>query len=109
MAVNTVGISLNRMKANILGQKYEDPDEAVVQDYRLVFYSEIGRRVLGHMLAELHFFDEILDDPEEIALANYARNLLSRLGMWPGYRPENVGAIVDAFFSINFKPKSQGG
>lgn len=50
-------------------------------DYRYVFESEIGRRVLTHMLGELKFFPEALTE-EDKALQNYARKLLRNIGIW---------------------------
>lgn len=77
---------------------------SVTDDYRRVFSTPEGRRVLGHMLVELHFFDEIIDNPEEIALSNYARRLLRNLGIWKGL---NVPGIIDAFFELKEKEQNQ--
>jgi len=78
--------------------------EAVVEAYRRVFSTPEGRRVLGHMLVELHFFDEIIESPEEIALSNYARRLLRNTGIWKGI---NIPGIIDAFFELREKEQNQ--
>lgn len=77
--------------------KAQVPNE---EEYRSVFTSRTGRKVLTHMLAELHFFDEIQLTDEEIILSNYAKRLLNRIGIWKGL---NVGEIVNAFLDIKKK------
>lgn len=67
------------------------------QDFRSVFGSEAGKRVLGYMLADMHFFDEILNTEEERVLQNYARRILAYCGAWRG---QNVPAIVDSLFRL---------
>jgi hypothetical protein len=65
--------------------------------YRKVFGTPEGQIVIAHMLTELHFFDEIIEDPEEIALSNYARRLLMHCRIW---NELNVSDLVDKFFGI---------
>ena len=50
--------------------------------YRAVFDNQMGREVLNHMLFELHFFNDELQHPYEIALHNYAKRLLWYIGIW---------------------------
>ena len=50
-------------------------------DYRTCFSSDVGRRVLGHLLAEAGYFDDDLQTPEEIAVENYAKGILRRMGI----------------------------
>ena len=45
------------------------------QDYRNLFSSDTGKRVLAHMLTELGFFSRSITSPREIHLSNYAREL----------------------------------
>lgn len=75
----------------------KDIEKEIQKDYRSVFTSREGRKVLTHMLAELHFFDELQLTDEEIMLSNYAKRLLSHIGVWKGM---NVQEIVNAFIDI---------
>lgn len=80
-----------------------EQDRIMLQDaYRRVFGTPEGRIVLGHMLVELHFLDEVVDNSEEQGLANYARRLLKNCGIW---NELNVNEIVNAFMDIHPKSK----
>ena len=73
------------------------PDQIMretTEAYRRVFSSVDGRKVLTHMLTELHFFDEVLTD-KELALSNYARRILYYLGVINADTLEH-GILVDA-------------
>ena len=72
--------------------------------YRKTFGTPEGQVVLAHMLTELNFFDEIIENPEEIALSNYARRLLMHCRIW---NELNVSDLVKKFFDI--APKFQDG
>jgi len=72
-------------------------EQKMTEMYRATFDSGVGRNVLAHMLTELHFFDEIISSEEERALANYARKLLNRMGIW---KAANVKEIITAFLRI---------
>lgn len=69
--------------------------------YSNVFRSYEGKLVLTHMLTDMHFFDEILNEEERI-MSNYAKKLLVRCGIWKG---ANVPDLVNAFFKISKKGK----
>jgi len=79
-------------------------EQSIREEYRRTFNSGAGRKVLAHMLTELHFFDEILDNEEERVLANYARKLLNRLGIWNDL---NIDELIGAFMQI--APKEEQG
>jgi len=82
------------LKSLMVGSGDED-SVPLIQDYRRTFNTEHGRRVLTHMLAELHFFDAIVASEEEIALSNYARLLLNHLGVWDSkYVPDIVNHLM---------------
>jgi len=55
--------------------------DQINEDYKQLFASERGRRVLSHMLGELKFYPEAITD-EDKALQNYARRLLMNIGIW---------------------------
>ena len=70
------------------------PLKELIGQYRQVFSSPHGKVVLNHMLWELGLFDEIGDDPESIALKNYATRLLHILsGSKPG--GESIQGFLD--------------
>ena len=71
----------------------------LAQQYMAVFNSVVGRKVLEHMLAELHFFDETAGEVEEIR-RNYARRLLAIMGVW---RPVNAEEIVSGLLTVNWR------
>lgn len=73
--------------------------------YRSVFSSAEGRKVLGMLLIDLGFFDEA-DTPEQVALRNFAKRLLNRLGL---FELENVGKFVDKLFEIVPKENNEDG
>jgi len=72
-------------------------EKEIIEAYRRVFTSGAGRKVLGHMLVELNFFDEILNTEEERARSNYARKLLNRIGI---LNAENIPRVVDALLGV---------
>jgi hypothetical protein len=55
-------------------------EDRLREDFFLTFSTPHGKRVLAHMLRELHWFDEVVE-AEEVTLANYARRLLFNLGI----------------------------
>ena len=50
-------------------------------DFYNAFNNESGKRVLGKLLSDLCFFRRC-ENPDEVALNNYAKKLLSYLGDW---------------------------
>ena len=75
----------------------DTPVDTIKEDYRRTFDTDIGRRVLAHMLTELHFFDESVSE-EEMVLSNYARRVLYHLGV---FRGNHIPDIVNYLMSIN--------
>ena len=67
-------------------------------DYRNCFSTDVGRRVLGHMLLEAGFFDTDLKTPEEIAVENYVKNILKVMGVYDD--PAKIGQIVNGFINV---------
>jgi len=67
-------------------------------DYRNCFSTDVGRRVLGHMLLEAGFFDTDLKTPEEIAVENYVKNILKIMGVYDD--PAKIGQIVNGFINV---------
>jgi len=79
----------------ILSGKNPERDETR-RDLFLTFSTPHGKRVLLLILADLHFFDEAVG-PEEIALSNYARKLLFKMGVLD---EQNVGNIVSTVVKL---------
>ena len=67
-------------------------------DYRNCFSTDVGRRVLGHMLLDAGFFDTDLKTPEEIAIENYVKNILKIMGVYDD--PAKIGQIVNGFINV---------
>ena len=56
-------------------------DEAIVRDeYRALFTSPEGKKVLTWMLTDMGFFDQVTT-PEAVTLRNYAVRLLEQVGV----------------------------
>ena len=72
--------------------------EDIKEAYKRVFKSHEGKLVLAHMLKDLYFFDEIIDNDEELFRANYARKLLSRIGVWEKLHPRD---FIDALYKAS--------
>jgi len=92
-------LSLFKVKA---GQ--EEADRKRISDFRAVFATEAGRRVLCYLLADMHFFSEIVASEEERVLQNYARRLLAYCGAWRG---QNVPRIVDALMGLPWQTETE--
>jgi hypothetical protein len=56
-------------------------DETTIRYYRDTFGTDSGKKVLAHLLADLGLYDNNLKTTEEIALSNYAKTILMRLGI----------------------------
>ena len=68
-----------------------DTAEGMRHKYRALFGTELGAEVLNHMLFELHFFNDELNHPHEIALHNYSKRLLWYIGVW---EPEYIDKVT---------------
>lgn len=84
----------------LTGRKEKEQDEEVRKAYNLLFTSSYGQKVLAHMLVELHFFDEITTEEEQV-LSNYAKRLLYRIGVLQGF---NINLFVDAILRAPISP-----
>lgn len=76
--------------------------------YRRLYNSPEGRAVLADVLNHLGFFSmtpgAIHPSPDaELAMAAKAKTILYEMGIW---RPENIGAIVDALLGIPIEYKT---
>lgn len=56
-------------------------DDLTLEYYRATFNTDSGKKVLAHLLADMGVFDSNLKTPEEVAIANYAKKILIRLGV----------------------------
>lgn len=71
--------------------------------WRAVFGSPLGKEVLEEMLIELHFFDTLdPTDMEQVALHNYAKSILYRLGF---FQDKNVSSMLDDMFKLDYADK----
>ena len=67
-------------------------------DYRNCFSTDVGKRVLGHLLLEAGFFDSDLS-PEEVAVENFMKNVLKRMGVYDD--PEKMTQVVNGLINVN--------
>jgi len=65
--------------------------------YRAVFSTPNGREVFTDMMLDLGFLAGELSTPESVALGNYARLLLYKIGAWQDH---NIRGIVDKLFEL---------
>ncbi len=63
--------------------------------YRRLFSSADGQAVLTHQLKELGFFDELVENTENLTLQNYARKLLKHCMI---LKEVNIRLFVDELF-----------
>ena len=62
-------------------QLNEEQEQFLEADFIETFSTMVGKRVLGKILTDLHFFSRC-ENEEDVALSNYAKQLLSYLGEW---------------------------
>lgn len=62
------------------GKREDRESKQIQEDFRRVFSSEDGKRVLTYMLVDLGWFDEAGDERARI-LQNYAKHLLETMGI----------------------------
>lgn len=55
------------------------PGPDLIDQYRQVFSTRVGRDVISHMLFDLGVFQEITDGAEDVALKNFGLRLLKIL------------------------------
>jgi len=73
-----------------------EPDNRLFQDYYLTFSSPHGRRVMAHLLTDLHFFDEATTD-QEVIERNIAVRILHNVG---AFHVDQIERISDMFIRI---------
>jgi alpha-glucuronidase len=86
--------------------KYPRPDRPTREAYRKLFNTYEGRLVLTHMLNELCFYGDSVENDEERTLSNYARHLLTNIGVW---RDANNEDMTSMMFKIYEKPYPEEG
>ncbi len=80
-------------------------DRSTVSDYRTFFSSDAGQRVLANMLTEAKFFD-ITTTPEEQAVENFMKIVLSKIGSYPS-EGMSVKERIDSFVSVVLRPDNE--
>jgi len=90
-------------------------DPVGADEYRAVFGSDTGRRVLTHILCEMGYFRIGQTTPEAIALNNQAKRILESCGMLTRMKnPQDMAAvqnfedIVNALFNVPRTDKNTG-
>ncbi len=67
--------------------------------YRTCFLTDAGKRTLGDILSEAGFFDTDLKTSEEMAVENFAKKILRKMGLC-GEDPEHSWLSPDNFDSF---------
>ncbi len=77
-----------------------------VASYRTCFSTDAGRRTLGDILSEAGFFDTDLKTSEEMAVENFTKKILRKIGLC-GEEPksswlskENFDSFVQKLFEL---------
>ena len=83
-----------------------------IDEYRAVFESDVGRKVLAHILTEMGYFKVGNTSPEALALNNQAKRILECCGVLkrmsgPGdaNAVKNYENIVNALLSVSVETK----
>ena len=77
--------------------------------YRTCFSTGAGMRTLGDILSEAGFFDTDLKTPEEIAVQNFAKKILRKMGLcgedpeFSWLSPDNIDSFVQKLFELSNK------
>jgi hypothetical protein len=71
----------------------EEPKDTIYQDYFLCFSTVPGRKVLAHLLTDLHFFDEVESD-QEVIEQNIARRILHNVGAFHVEQIDNITGML---------------
>ena len=74
-----------------------EPDQTLI-DYKTCFTTNTGRRVLCHLLMEAGLFDTDIKTPEEVAVENYAKQILKNMGLFG--KVDKAQQITDAMLNI---------
>lgn len=71
----------------------EEPKDTIYQDYFLCFSTVPGKKVLSHLLTDLHFFDEVESD-QEVIEQNIARRILHNVGAFHVEQIDNITGML---------------
>ncbi len=74
-------------------------------DYNICFSTPEGRRVLANMMAEGNFF-RVIKTPEETAVENFIKIVLSKTGLYPSDQKDKQGRI-DTYVNNLFNNKME--
>ncbi len=71
---------------------------ATITTYRTCFSTDAGRRALGDILISAGYFDHDLTSEGEIAVQNFARAIVKKMGVCRG--PDNIGLYVNKLLEL---------
>jgi len=83
------------MYENLVNPKPAEPDR-LAEAYFQTFAGPYGQIVLTHLMAELHVFDEVLNE-DEVTLSNFGKRLLGFIGV---INEDNMKDIVKFYISL---------
>lgn len=76
-----------------------------IREYREVFGSRTGQRVLSHLIRTLGFFNADPGNDYARGQQDAAKLILRYVGVW---EPENVDDMIEALMKISMKPGTPG-
>jgi hypothetical protein len=77
--------------------------DATTTIYRQCFGTDVGKRVLGNLMVEAKFFDHC-GTPEEQAVANFVKTILSKCGC---YDPNNIDEYVTMLMQLRVEYQNE--
>ena len=72
-----------------------------VASWRSCFGTDAGKRVLGQILIDAGYFDTDLTTEGEIAVQNFAKQIVKNLGIFND--PKDIGSYIQKLFELPSK------
>ena len=68
-------------------------------DLRNCFSTDVGKRVLGHLLLEAGFFDSDIKTTEDAAIENFMKGILKKMGVYD--HPDKMTQVVNGLVNVS--------
>lgn len=78
-------------------------DSSTREAYRRTFNTPDGKAVLTDILNDLGLYSAQIETPGDVALQNYARKLLFKLGAW---REANIFLLTQGFMELPWEDQT---
>ena len=67
-------------------------------DLRNCFSTDVGKRVLGHLLLTAGFFDSDIKTTEDAAVENFMKTILKQMGIYD--HPDKMTQVVNGLINV---------